>query len=57
MRGGKDYKKHVRDVLSMLLSNEFARLLSWSGQKGTISVKNMKFVDVLIGMSISCAKS
>lgn len=47
--GGKDVKKHVRQALTLILNDEFSCKLSWTGQKKTIKVKDMKFVDIMIG--------
>lgn len=51
-RENADGEKHVRDVLAYMFDNEFSCKLSWSGQKSTIRVQEMKFVTLLIGMIV-----
>ncbi|XP_025270340.1 uncharacterized protein LOC105257079 isoform X2 [Camponotus floridanus] len=46
IRGGRDVKKHIRQILITILNDDLACKLSWTGQKKTIGVKDMKFVDV-----------
>ncbi|XP_025269958.1 uncharacterized protein LOC112639615 [Camponotus floridanus] len=53
IRGGRDVKKHIRQILITILNDDLACKLSWTGQKKTIGVKDMKFVDVFVEAMIA----
>ncbi|GAB1867307.1 DUF4806 domain-containing protein [Camponotus japonicus] len=55
--GGKDVKKHVRQALTLILNDELSCKLSWTGQKKTIKVKDMKFVDIIIETIINSERN
>lgn len=48
--GGTMFEKHVRNALTATLIDQMAYKMSWTGQKNTISVKEMKFIDLIIGI-------
>ncbi|XP_029176756.1 uncharacterized protein LOC114944866 [Nylanderia fulva] len=52
--GGTTFEKHVRNALTATLIDQMAYKISWTGQKNTISVKEMKFIDLIIETIINC---
>lgn len=47
--GGKTCKKHIRNALSLTLSDDLVYRMSWTGAKGTIMVKNMQHMEIIKG--------
>ncbi|XP_034936669.1 uncharacterized protein [Chelonus insularis] len=45
--GGKDIHKSIRQVLSLHSTDVFCVELSWTGQKRTIGVGKMKFIEII----------
>lgn len=48
--GGTTFEKHVRNALTATLTDQMAYKMSWTGQKNSIMVKEMKLIDLIIGI-------
>jgi len=48
--GGTTFQKHVRNALTATLIDQMAYKISWTGQKNSLMVKEMKIMDLIIGI-------
>ncbi|EFN61593.1 hypothetical protein EAG_00686 [Camponotus floridanus] len=46
--GGTTFQKHVRNALTATLTDQMAYKMSWTGQKNSLMVKEMKIMDLII---------
>ncbi|XP_025261887.1 uncharacterized protein LOC109610423 isoform X1 [Camponotus floridanus] len=46
--GGTTFQKHVRNALTATLTDQMAYKMSWTGQKNSLMVKEMKIIDLII---------
>ena len=47
--GGKAFAQKTRNALKYILTDILCRKLSWSGQKGSMAIKNTAFADIILG--------
>lgn len=47
--GGKTYIHKTRNILKTVLEDTTCKQLSWTGHKGSMSIKDLEFASIIIG--------
>ncbi|KAL6421244.1 hypothetical protein ACFW04_013660 [Cataglyphis niger] len=47
--GGTTYANKIRNILKYILTDTLCQKLSWTGQKGSMSIKDKGFAAIIIG--------